>query len=376
MKKRHIIFYNFFRPLVIIFLWFKFGYKFKVAKDLPENYIVLSNHTTDFDPLLVGASFPRQMYFIASEHISRWKNAYRFLHFGFAPIIRRKGTVAVSTVMEALRKVRKGDSVCIFAEGYRSWDGVTGAILPSTGKMIKSAKCALVTYRIQGGYFVSPNWSEGSARRGRIYGAPVNIYTAEQLEQMSVAEINEIINRDLYEDAYERQRLSPKKYKGKDLALGMENLLYLCPKCKKLDTLYSKDDRVYCKQCDFSFRYNEYGWLEGAPFKTLKELAAWQRKQVEKAAENNIVFEAAAGTLSQIKEHEEKLVAQGRVILSEASLKCGDMEILLSDITDFGMYGKHNIVFSVKKTYYELCLAQKINSLKFFQLYEEYKKRV
>ena len=51
------------------------------------------------------------------------------------------------------------------------------------------------------------------------------------------------------------------------------------------------------------------------------------------------------------------------------------MEILLSDITDFGMYGKHNIVFSVQKTYYELCLAQKINSLKFFQLYEEYKKR-
>ena len=375
MNKRHSIFYNFFRPLVIIFLRFKFGYRFKVAKNLPDNYIVLSNHTTDFDPLLVAASFPRKMYFVASEHISRWKNLYRFLKFGFSPIIRRKGTVAVSTVMEALRRVRKGDNVCIFAEGYRSWDGVTGAILPATGKMIKSARCALVTYRIEGGYFVSPNWSEGNTRRGYLYGAPVNIYTEEQLACMSVTEINAIINQDLYEDAYERQNIAPKKYKGKNLAQGMENLLFLCPKCKRMDSLYSGGDCVYCSNCDFTFKYNEYGMLEGVPFKTVKELAAWQKKQVQKDALEKVIYEAEEGTLFQIVEHEERRVAQGCVTLSENSLKCGDTEILLSDITDFGMYGKHNIVFSVQKMYYELCLARKINSLKFFLLYEEYKKR-
>lgn len=42
------------------------------AEGLPENYIVLSNHVTDYDPLLVGVSFPGQMYFVASEHITRW----------------------------------------------------------------------------------------------------------------------------------------------------------------------------------------------------------------------------------------------------------------------------------------------------------------
>lgn len=58
MSKKHIFFYKLVRPLVIAYLWLKFGYTFKVAKDLPDTYIVLSNHTTDYDPLFLAASFP------------------------------------------------------------------------------------------------------------------------------------------------------------------------------------------------------------------------------------------------------------------------------------------------------------------------------
>jgi hypothetical protein len=110
---KYPFFYRLLRPLVIVFLWLKFGYRFKVAKNLPENYIVLSNHVTDFDPLFVGASFPRQMFFVASEHIARWPNAYKFLKFAFAPIMRYKGTVAAATVMDILRKTRDGQNVCL-----------------------------------------------------------------------------------------------------------------------------------------------------------------------------------------------------------------------------------------------------------------------
>ena len=90
MKKRHLIIYHFFRPLVIIFLWLRFGYTYKKVKNLPDNYIVLCNHTTDYDPVLVGSAFRRQMFYVASEHLVRWKNVYRFLNFGFEPIINLK----------------------------------------------------------------------------------------------------------------------------------------------------------------------------------------------------------------------------------------------------------------------------------------------
>ena len=67
MNKKHVFFYKLVRPIIVVFLWLKFGYTFTVARNLPENYIVLSNHTTDYDPLFLGASFPRQMYFVGSE---------------------------------------------------------------------------------------------------------------------------------------------------------------------------------------------------------------------------------------------------------------------------------------------------------------------
>ena len=120
LEQKHNFFYKLLLPVVKVFVKVKFGYKWEKAKNLPENYIVLSNHVTDYDPLLVGVSFPKQMYFVASEHITRWGFAYNLLKYIMHPIIRYKGTVATATVIEILRKVRAGGSVAVFAEGVRT----------------------------------------------------------------------------------------------------------------------------------------------------------------------------------------------------------------------------------------------------------------
>lgn len=373
MYKRHLMFYAFFRPLVRVYLFLKFGYRCDIAKNLMGNYIVLSNHVTDFDPLFVGASFPRQMYFVASEHIARWKYAYKFLKYGFAPIIRNKGTTATATVMEMLRMVKKGSNVCMFAEGARSWDGVTAPILASTGKVVKSARCGLVTYRIQGGYFVSPNWSEGGTRKGSIYGKVVNVYTKEQLAKMTVEEINEIITRDLHEDAYERQLKASSCYKGKNLAVRMENLLFCCPKCGAMDTIHSQRNTVACRECGMSFQYTEYGMLEGIEQMTVKELFAWQKERVHKDATEHAVYTASFGSLKKLSQHEEELIGEGAVRLDENGISCGKVTILLEDIQDMAMHGRRALVFSTKDTYYELVPAEGENTLKFHMLYQIYK---
>jgi len=370
MNIRLVFFYRLLRPLVRLFLFFNFGYRCKVAKNLPENYIVLSNHNTDYDPLLVGASFPRQMYFVASEHISRWKNAYKFVKFLFEPILRYKGTVAGSTVLEIMRTIRDGGNVCIFAEGARSWDGVSSPILPSTGKMVKSAKCALVTYRIEGGYFISPNWSEANTRRGRIYGAPVNVYTAEQLASMSVDEINEAIRSDLYEDAYARQLADPVRYTGKNLAVRMENLLFICPECGARDTISSQNDTVSCSACGMQFRYTEYGMLDGIAHTTVQQLSQWQKQCVAQDAENGMSYEAPKGSMSKVVKHAESAIAEGLVTMNQDVFSCGDVSIPVNEITNFSMHGRHALVFSTKDAYYEVLVADKKNALKFFLLYE------
>lgn len=373
MNLKHRLIYGFLRWPVALFLFIKFNYRFSIAKNLPENYIVLSNHVTDFDPLFVALSFPRQMYFVASEHISRWKNAFKFIRFGFDPIMRYKGSVAASTVMEVLRRVRDGNRVCIFAEGVRSWDGRSSPILPSTGKMVKSARCGLVTYKIIGGYFASPNWSEGSGtRRGFMHGGVVNVYTAEQLAAMSAGEVNELIRSDLYEDAYARQLQSPKRYRGKNLAVRMENLLFICPECGAVDSIRSGGDTVSCTACSHSFKYDEYGMLSGSRFKTVQELSDWQKEEVRRAAAAGKVFSVPSATLATVAKHVETPLSSGAASISAEAIICGDVSIPLAEINELAMHGRHAVVFSTGKTYYEL-IAPESNMLKFHLLYDAHK---
>ena len=374
MSKKLDFFTALLRPVGYSVVKLKFGYQYKKATDLPENYIILSNHVTDYDPILVGLSFPKQMYYVASEHITRWGWIYKLLHFLFEPIIRYKATVAASTVMDILRKVRKGGNVCIFAEGVRTWDGVTGPVVPATAQLVKSARCGLVTYRIEGGYFASPNWaSSGNTRRGRLYGSPVGIYTKEDLAKMSIEEIDEIIKRDLHEDAYARQMTEMLPYRGKKLAEGMESLVFLCPKCRAHNTLTSKKDTVTCSACGHSFTYDKYGMLHGIDYKTVYDLNQWQRQELAKDVENNVQYTVPEAYLFTIEGHELKEVSRNAAQITNEAITIGDTVIPLSSISDMGMHGRRTLIFSTTDNYYELKVPKEKNIIQ-FMYYREFAK--
>ncbi len=377
MSKKLNFFTALLRPVGYSVAKLKFGYKYKKATNLPENYIVLSNHVTDYDPILVGLSFKKQMYYVASEHITRWGWLYKVLNFVFEPIIRYKATVAASTVMDILRKVRKGNNVCIFAEGVRTWDGVTGPVVPATAQLIKSCRCGLVTYRIEGGYFASPNWaSSGNTRRGHLYGAPVGVYTKEDLAKMSVEEIDEIIKRDLYEDAYARQKKEMHAYRGKKLAEGMESLVFLCPKCRAHGTLESKKNRVTCSACGNSFTYDKFGMLDGIDQKTVYELNQWQRAELEKDVENAVQYTAPNAALYTIEGHDLKTVCEGDAHITNEAITIANVTIPLSTVSDMGIHGRRTLIFSTTDNYYELKVPKGKNIVKFLYYREFVKAKV
>ena len=368
MNRKHKWVYRLLRRPVSLFLKLKFGYRYQLAKDLPEQYIVLSNHATDYDPILVGVSFPKQMYFVASEHITRWGLAYQFLKWGFEPIIRHKVTIAASTVMDVLRKVRKGGSVCMFAEGGRTWDGETLPIHPSTAKLIKASRCALVTYRLVGGYFTSPMWSSSKkTRRGPLEGAPVRVYTKEEVAAMSEEEVMEAIERDLYEDAYARQLRDPKRYRGRELAKGLEKYLFLCPACRAHNCFETEGNTVRCGECGLQFSYDEYGMLHEAPFDTVKDFAAWQKQEVERDVEEHAVYTASTATISAVTKQTAELLSRGELELSAQGLRCGELSFALSEVPDLAMHGKDSLVFSANGSYYEIVCTE--NAYRFWLYY-------
>ena len=307
------------RPLAIFLSRLIFGFR-AVEGDPQGPFFLVCNHLTDWDPVLVGSAFRKQMYFVASEHILRHGLISRILNYIFAPIARQKGGNAAGTVKGILRALRDGGNVALFPEGNRSWDGLTGAIPPATGKLAKSSGATLVTYRLRGGYLSSPRWAGGSIRKGRMSGRIVGVYPPEELKKMTAQEVNSLICRDLAEDAWEQQEKEPVRYRGKKPAEHLENYLFLCPECGKAHCLQSKGDIFRCTACGAKARYTDFGFLEGDfRFQTVREWAVWQEEKLKeliaKAGNGPIFSDDGLDLLEVTTAKRGNKLAVGRVTL-------------------------------------------------------------
>lgn len=336
-------------------------------------YIVLANHTTNYDPILLAIAFTQHMYFVASEHIYRWGLASKLINWAFAPIARLKGSTDARTVMEIIRTLRAGANVCIFAEGNRTYTGVTGPISGSTGKLVKASGAGLVTFRLEGGFFTSPRWGD-SIRKGRMRGAIVRQYSAEELQRMPVEEVQASIARDLYEDAYARQAEEHIPFRGKRPAEFLETALYICPSCKEMGKLHSGDSTLLCTACGQSVRYTEYGMLEGEglAFSTITQWDAWQEEELrQRIREGTAMLQDAGQQLFSIQpEKGSVLAAEGLCTMGAGEFTCGAYRIPLEEISDMAIVGRMTLVFStIQGEHYELRTALPRSATKYLAFY-------
>ena len=343
---RHSVIWKLMRPLVRLILFIRFHYR--CASVAPKGpYIVVCNHVTDWDPLLVGAAFRNQMYFLASEHIMRLGFVSRLLDWLVHPIVRQKGGSAAGAVKEMLRVLKGGCNVALFPEGNRTWDGVTRDFPASTGKLVKTSGASLVTFRLRGGYLSSPRWSGNTVRRGRMLGELVKIYTPEELHGMTALQINAAIARDIYVDAFEDQRSRPVLYRGPHLAEGLETLLFICPKCFSVGTLSSADDLFGCSHCGFETRYALTGAFVGgdAPFPDVRSWNRWQTKQIEKlcreAKEDEPIFRDGNLELYSVQTgRSSELLSRGDMALYRDHLELpGGVSLPIGEITGMSLRG-------------------------------------
>ncbi|MBR4952908.1 MAG: 1-acyl-sn-glycerol-3-phosphate acyltransferase [Oscillospiraceae bacterium] len=355
-RKRHLVVWRILRTLLKPWIIHKFNFKSEIY-NVDGPYLVLCNHNTDWDPLIVSTAFPNQMYFVASEHIFRWGFVSRIIHWLVAPISRLKSRTGASTVMTVMRKLRDGANVCIFAEGEKSWNGITCPIADATGKLVRASGASLVTYRLEGGYFTHPRWAK-THRRGKMCGSVVGIYTPEMLKAMNPDEINDIINRDLYEDAYERQNEQQIAYNGKSLAEGLEKALCLCPECGKLETMRSRGNKFFCTACSFETTYTPEGYFTDGRFKTVREWDEWQQQQFEQLsckAENGSIFsDEEFELLSFSTSHATVSLGKGDLTLYPDRLICAGEEWNIDEISGIALHGNQKLNLSAGDKDYEI----------------------
>ncbi|MCL2411036.1 MAG: 1-acyl-sn-glycerol-3-phosphate acyltransferase, partial [Treponema sp.] len=157
--KFHRFVYKVLSPLVRAFLAPKFNFDFEKVKISQSPYLVISNHVTNWDAVLITSSFKKHMYFVASDQVYRMGFKSKLIKFLTSPIPRIKTINETETVIAIFKSLRAGCSVCLYVEGNTTSDGETLEIHPSIGKLVKRSKVPLVTYRVTGGFFTAPKWA-------------------------------------------------------------------------------------------------------------------------------------------------------------------------------------------------------------------------
>lgn len=354
--ERHLKTWNILHVLLGPFVRSKFNLECEEVK-IDGPCIVIPNHASNWDPLLVAVAFRRKhVYFVASEHIYRWGFVSKLLEYFLAPIARRKASVASDTIRSMLRHIKDGHSVCIFGEGEATWNGISGKVLPATGKMVRSSGATLVTYKLEGAYLSDPRWGK-KLRRGKVRGRVVNVYRPEQLRAMNPQQINDAINADIYEDVWERQRSEKLVFAGRDNAVGLDRGFFLCPKCRRIGTLKSRGNKIGC-DCGFELEYLNTGFLSPAePFETLAKWDEWQHEQLEKGeyvkGESELFSDGDISLFSDSRDKSE-LICRGTLRQTEDSLIIGEHEIKLDDISHMDMVNTHKLFIKTEEDYYEL----------------------
>ena len=238
----------------------------------------------------------------------------------------------------------------------------------------------LVTYRLEGGYLTRPRWSR-SPRRGPVRGRVVNVYPPETLKNLTGDEVNALIDADIREDVWERQRREMIPRKGKRPAEYLERFLYMCPRCRRIGTLKSRGDELTCA-CGAKWRYLDTGFLEPAdPF---GDLAAWEDWQTERFAKREYerdpageaLFSDGDCALSRIGDgHQETALGTGRLIQTEDAVTCAGHSFALGDIREMDMVRHNILLFTTEDGYWQVRAEGRTNLRKYLETWKHYRER-
>lgn len=257
-------------------------------KGLKPPYILLCTHHAFVDfKVTTAAIFPhRANYVVAIDgFIGR-----EWLLRSVGAIGKRKFTNDITLVKQikyCLEKLK--NIVAIYPEARYSLIG-TNAILPeSLGKMIKLFKKPVVVLNMHGNYLSQPVWHL-HPRKTRIEADMTQIITAEEIENISVEEINDRINQAFIYDEYQWQADNKIKITYKNRAKNLNKVLYQCPHCFTEHEMESDKNMLWCNTCKKTYVMDEYGKLKATEgvteFPHIPDWYEFIRLQVRKQIEN------------------------------------------------------------------------------------------
>jgi 1-acyl-sn-glycerol-3-phosphate acyltransferase len=153
--------------------------------------LVMSNHQSNFDPVLVGLASHRRLNFLARLTLFRFPPFRWLIHSLDSIPIDRDGT-GLGGLKETLSRLKRGELVLMFPEGTRTRDGDIAPLKPGFVAIARRAGVPLLPVAIDGAFQAWPRWRKlpGRSIIHIAFGPPVEpVLIARLDDEQLVAEI-------------------------------------------------------------------------------------------------------------------------------------------------------------------------------------------
>ena len=247
-------------------------------KDKKGPMVIIGNHEAALDfTTLVGAT-KQPITFVVSDSFYNTLPFRKYMKMiGVIPKQQFQTTIKEISMM---RHAIKNDGILMFyPAGLMSEDGIATPIPQSTYAFLQWLDADVYVARTTGTYFCTPKWSS-KIRPGKTYMDIFKLIDKKELSSMTLEQIQEKVDDVLNFDAYREQEENKIRYYGGKNVEGLQNVLYVCPSCKKEFTIRTKKKHtLYCTECGFAHKSDKYGFLHnsGKASKEYRYVSDWSR---------------------------------------------------------------------------------------------------
>lgn len=211
---------------------------------LKAPFVVLCNHESFYD------------FFYVSELLADYNPAYVINdHITSLPVVRtvcrkigmipKKLFYPDTAARKIARTIKAGYSVVVFPEGRLSVDGRNNPIVEDASRYYKILGADMVFAKISGAHFANPKWRKGFYRSD-IYVSAQSVITKEELSGMDREELKRRIEEEI---RFNESEAPLNTYHKKNMARGLENILYRCADCGTLYSTETKGADLICTAC-------------------------------------------------------------------------------------------------------------------------------
>jgi 1-acyl-sn-glycerol-3-phosphate acyltransferase len=134
-----------------------FSYRMTGVHNVPRKgpVLVLANHQSFLDPILVGMPLPRYARFVARQSLTKNRLVARLIGSLRGVLIDQEGS-SREGLQATLAALDAGHCVAMFPEGERTYDGKLGEFKPGFSLLVKKTKAPIVPVGIAGAFAAWP----------------------------------------------------------------------------------------------------------------------------------------------------------------------------------------------------------------------------